>query len=142
MALRFFVFVGFLVSLAAALFVINYRDYDSTKKITLEAPKVEVVADVASHAEKETAVVFTERDLKGKEIFEKTGKCITCHGEKAEGNPDQEAPRLAGQHDWYLHSQLTNFKSGERKNEKMLPYLGNLTEQDFQDVSGYLSKLK
>lgn len=142
MALRFFVFVGFLGCLGLSLLVLNFRDYTITQKIVLEKPQEEsAVVAVKAEAKKEE-VVFTPADLKGKEVFEKSGKCVTCHGPMGEGDPAQEAPRLAGQHDWYLRDQLSNFKTGVRKNAKMLPYIQNLSEQDFQDVSGYLSKLK
>jgi cytochrome c oxidase subunit 2 len=40
--------------------------------------------------------------------------CGSCHGLQAEGNPALNAPKLAGQGDWYLKRQLKNFKSGAR----------------------------
>jgi cytochrome c oxidase subunit II len=40
--------------------------------------------------------------------------CATCHGQNAEGNPAYQAPRLAPQHDWYLLTQLKQFKAGIR----------------------------
>jgi len=40
--------------------------------------------------------------------------CASCHGAQAEGNPALNAPKLAGQQDWYLKRQLQNFKSGSR----------------------------
>lgn len=40
--------------------------------------------------------------------------CANCHGTKAEGNEEIGAPRLQGQHDWYLVRQLNNFKKGVR----------------------------
>ncbi len=48
---------------------------------------------------------------KGKETY---ALCATCHGSKAEGNPVQKAPKLTGQHAWYLERQLKNFKGGIR----------------------------
>jgi cytochrome c553 len=38
--------------------------------------------------------------------------CAACHGARAEGNRELEAPALAGQSDWYLVTQLERFKSG------------------------------
>ena len=38
--------------------------------------------------------------------------CAACHGAEAEGNPLLHAPKLAGQGEWYLQRQLTNFKHG------------------------------
>ena len=40
--------------------------------------------------------------------------CAACHGEDGAGNPDTQAPRLAGQHPWYLERQLRNFRAGIR----------------------------
>jgi cytochrome c oxidase subunit 2 len=40
--------------------------------------------------------------------------CGACHGAAGEGNTAQNAPKLAGQHDWYVVKQLQNFKSGIR----------------------------
>ena len=48
---------------------------------------------------------------KGKESY---ALCATCHGKKAEGNTVQKAPKLTGQHAWYLAKQLKNFKDGIR----------------------------
>ncbi len=40
--------------------------------------------------------------------------CTACHGPGAQGNPTLNAPKLAGQSDWYLVRQLGNFKHGVR----------------------------
>ena len=40
--------------------------------------------------------------------------CAACHGAQGEGNPALNAPKLAGQGDWYLKRQLQHFKSGAR----------------------------
>ena len=40
--------------------------------------------------------------------------CAACHGAQGEGNPAQNAPKLAGQQGWYLKRQLRNFKAGAR----------------------------
>ncbi|HXX86187.1 MAG TPA: c-type cytochrome [Casimicrobiaceae bacterium] len=40
--------------------------------------------------------------------------CAACHGAQGEGNPSLNAPKLAGQGDWYLKRQLRNFKNGTR----------------------------
>ena len=40
--------------------------------------------------------------------------CAACHGAQGEGNPALNAPKLAGQQDWYLKRQLNNFKAGSR----------------------------
>jgi cytochrome c oxidase subunit 2 len=40
--------------------------------------------------------------------------CAACHGAKAEGKSELQAPALAGQSDWYLVTQLQRFQSGTR----------------------------
>jgi len=40
--------------------------------------------------------------------------CGSCHGAQAQGEPELHAPRLAGQHGWYLLAQLQKFKAGLR----------------------------
>lgn len=74
----------------------------------------------------------------GKKLFE---TCVQCHGAAGEGNSEQLAPRISGQYDWYILTQLNNFKSGARKNEKMMPYINNLKESDFKDLAAYISTL-
>ena len=40
--------------------------------------------------------------------------CATCHGDRGEGSQTLLAPPLAGQSDWYLVTQMENFRSGAR----------------------------
>jgi cytochrome c oxidase subunit II len=40
--------------------------------------------------------------------------CSSCHGAKAEGNQQLNAPKLSGQASWYLARQLRDFKAGIR----------------------------
>jgi len=43
--------------------------------------------------------------------------CSTCHGSQGQGNPQLNAPKLAGQAGWYLVRQLQDFKLGIRDKE-------------------------
>ena len=43
--------------------------------------------------------------------------CSTCHGPQGQGNPQLNAPKLAGQAGWYLARQLHDFKLGMRDKE-------------------------
>jgi cytochrome c553 len=67
--------------------------------------------------------------------------CIQCHGEQGLGDKSQEAPRIAGQLDRYIVTSIKMFKSGERKNPKMLPFIKNLSDQDIADLAAYVSSL-
>lgn len=40
--------------------------------------------------------------------------CAACHGQQGEGLVALNAPKLAGQEDWYLRKQLNNYKDGVR----------------------------
>lgn len=40
--------------------------------------------------------------------------CAACHGQNAEGNEQLGSPPLRGSSDWYLKTQLHNFKAGVR----------------------------
>ena len=40
--------------------------------------------------------------------------CATCHGQRGEGIAALNAPKIAGQSDWYLKRQIMNYKQGLR----------------------------
>lgn len=83
----------------------------------------------------------------GKALFQ---TCIACHGIKGEGNQVIGAPRISGQHDWYLIRQLKNFKAGIRgshardtKGAIMKPMAMTLiNDQAIDDVVAYITTLK
>lgn len=84
--------------------------------------------------------------VKGKEAFE---ICAACHGENAEGNEDFEAPRLQGQYDWYLLTQLEKFKSEVRGGhddddggQVMTGIVAGIDEESFADVVAYIGTLQ
>lgn len=83
--------------------------------------------------------VYSQDAKKGMSLYK---ACIQCHGDKGLGNPKEEAPRIAGQYDWYILSQLKAFKNGTRTNEKMMPYIKDLSVKDFSDLASYVSTLK
>lgn len=58
-----------------------------------------------------TPATFASDETSGKSYF---AICVSCHGERAEGNRNVAAPKLAGLQDWYIASQLARFKAGER----------------------------
>jgi len=75
--------------------------------------------------------------------------CVQCHGEDARGNIDEFGPPLAGASDWYLLTQLQNFKVGARGTHpddvtgaKMRPFSMTLpTDQAMKDVIAYIGTL-
>ena len=56
------------------------------------------------------------------------------------GSVASKAPKLAGQHDWYIVKQLTEIKSGVRKISDSTPYKG-LSNQDIIDLAAYIVTL-
>ena len=74
---------------------------------------------------------------KGAKLYKK--KCVACHGKQGEGKKSQKAPKLAGQHDWYLYEQLVAIQSGKRVNKKMMPFVKGLSDQDLKDLAVYIS---
>jgi cytochrome c553 len=46
-------------------------------------------------------------------------------------------PKLAGQHTQYLDKQLTEFKSGQRKNPVMTPIAATLSKEDMAQLGAY-----
>ena len=75
--------------------------------------------------------------------------CGACHGALAQGNYALQAPRLAGQQDWYLKRQLENFRKGIRGTHKQDTYGHQMVlmarslhnEQSIDDLLAYLSTL-
>jgi cytochrome c553 len=70
----------------------------------------------------------------------KSALCAACHGANGISNNDMW-PNLAGQKEGYLVKQLTDFRSGERKNPMMSPMAANLSDADIADLAAYFSSL-
>ena len=76
--------------------------------------------------------------------------CVACHGANGEGNKSLNAPRLSGQHDWFVVRQLENFKAGIRGThakdiygQQMRPMAQILaTEQQVNDVAAFIATLE
>lgn len=64
--------------------------------------------------------------------------CGACHG--ADGNSTSPTyPNLAGQQPEYIYKQLTEFKSGARKNAIMAPNVTALSNDDMLNLAAYFS---
>jgi cytochrome c553 len=71
----------------------------------------------------------------------KAEKCVACHG--ADGNSiNPEWPKLAGQHENYLHKQLLYFYGGERENATMKGMVQGLSEEDAHDLAAFYASQK
>ena len=75
--------------------------------------------------------------------------CGACHGARAQGNYALQAPRLAGQEDWYLKRQLENFQHGVRGahtqddygHQMVLMARSLKNEESINDLLAYLNTL-
>jgi cytochrome c553 len=90
-----------------------------------------------------------ELAAQGKQIYDEgiigsaVPACSGCHNE--DGSGTDKYPRLTGQNSVYVSSQLTNFKSGERKNDPkavMQTVAKRMSEAEIQAVSEYIVTLK
>jgi len=71
---------------------------------------------------------------KAQEIVAKV--CAACHA--SDGNSATPIyPVLAAQSPEYLYKQLTEFKSGARRNATMAPNVANLSDQDMRNLAAY-----
>jgi len=71
--------------------------------------------------------------------------CVACHGPYAEGNKPASYPSLHSQHADYLIKTLTDFKIGQRSNnrENMMHMIATkMTDEDIKAVSYYISTMK
>lgn len=86
----------------------------------------------------------------GKKIFMEgkgaAAACMTCHGDKAQGNDAMGAPRLADLGYAYVVKQLTDFAGDKRVpvglGAVMPGFAKELSEQDRRDVGAYVNSLQ
>ncbi len=106
-----------------------------------------VVAYIAGLQAKSPADKFEGGDSeKGKALYQ---VCAACHGDKAQGKKELNAPRLEIQNGWYLSHQLQAFKDGLRGKDpkdatgsQMRPMAMTLSEDGVKDVVAYILTLK
>jgi len=83
----------------------------------------------------------------GKELY---SVCANCHGGEGHGIRAMNAPRLAGMSDWYLATELNNFRLGIRGKHPKDYYgqqMGSMAamlidERAASDVAGYVNSLR
>ena len=93
----------------------------------------------------------TEKELalEGEKIYRggfaerQIAACMSCHGPSGHGIP-RRFPRVSGQHQGYLESQLLAFKKGDRKgyNGMMWEIAFGLSEQQIKALAVYMSGLE
>jgi cytochrome c553 len=78
---------------------------------------------------------------RGAEFFQ---TCAACHGPDGRGTPDGEIPAIAGQHGSVLLKQLTDFRHGQRRDERMQHFSDREHlpgAQELTDVAAYVANL-
>jgi len=83
----------------------------------------------------------------GKTLYVST--CAACHGQSGQGVRLMQAPKLKGVSDWYLATQLKNFKQGARGGHPMDEYGSQMAlmasilkdEQAINDLVAYINVL-
>jgi len=85
--------------------------------------------------------LFAQDAANGEKLY---SKCISCHGKEGMGMKSQKSPMIAGQHDWYIESQINAIIKKERDNantKKMMPFVKNLKENEIKDLAAFISKM-
>ncbi|AMO98298.1 cytochrome c family protein [Collimonas arenae] len=68
--------------------------------------------------------------------------CAGCHSPNGAGIPNQ-FPRIGGQHQDYTVTELTNFRSGVRKNGPMMATISKrMSDDEIKAVADYIAGLK
>ncbi len=71
----------------------------------------------------------------------KTRACLTCHGVDGIGRLPS-APNLAGQNEWYLAKQLSDYRAGKRTHQVMSIIAKNLSDEDIDDLAAWYASIK
>jgi cytochrome c oxidase subunit 2 len=111
----------------------------------------QAVADVAAYIDTLKGSAWAST-IQGDTAAGKTSYsvCASCHGANGEGNKELNAPKIAGQQDWYIVRQLQNFKKGVRGadsndsyGQQMRPMAMILADDAaINNVAAYISTLK
>ena len=109
------------------------------------------IADVAAYVSKLKGSV-SETTIQGDASAGKDSYavCASCHGTNGEGSKELNAPKIAGQQDWYVVRQLKNFKKRIRGNDpndiyglQMIPMAMTLVDDSaINNVAAYISTFK
>ena len=105
-----------------------------------------VIAHIQSFPDNPAPATIDGNVADGERLY---GVCSYCHGQDARGIRAMNAPRMAGMTDWYLASQLKNFRAGIRGGHPrdfygmQMGFMGrNLQDdQQIEDVIAYINTL-
>ena len=106
-----------------------------------------VVAYVKTLPDNPAAPTLKNDASNGRKLYE---TCGTCHGARGQGIQATNAPRLAGMSDWYMVTQMKNFKQsirGAHPKDMYGPQMASMSailadEQATGDLVAYINTLK
>ena len=107
----------------------------------------QAVADVAAYID--TLEMTTDNgkgpgdDLTlGEKLYQ--GNCVSCHGDRGQGNPAKEIPRIQSQHFGYLVMQFELIRDGDRRNAnpEMVQQIQGFEKREVEAVLDYVSRLE
>lgn len=110
------------------------------------------IKDIAAYMDRQVTKLGTARENEasrhlGRDIFRAgiaakgVPACAACHTPTGKGIPPQY-PRLSGQHQDYTVSELTQFRSGTRKNSlPMTAIAERLSDKEIKAVADYIAGL-
>jgi cytochrome c oxidase subunit 2 len=111
--------------------------------------RTNVAAYIASLPESPAATTLNEGDpARGMRIY--SANCASCHGDDGMGSWATDAPALAGMDDWYLATQLQNYRDGIRGAHREDDYGYQMTsmvkamrtQEQQNDVISYINTLR
>ena len=118
------------------------------RSLSSEEDVATIAAIVASQpTNKPIATIHGDANA-GKEKFT---VCVACHGAEVAGNEALNAPPLKVQNDWYLVTQLRNFKDkvrgGDAQKDPNGAVMGGMAatladEQSIRDVVAYINSVR
>ena len=126
------------------------------KTLADEQAILDVVAHIKTLKSGHPARTDHEGDpARGLKLYTEEILCSQCHGSAGQGlrepyGKGSDAPRLAGQHDWYLIRQLKNFKAGVRGDPRdrfamemrVKAKIEISGDRDIRDLAAYLSNIE
>ncbi|MGY6277440.1 c-type cytochrome [Methylomonas sp. MgM2] len=125
--------------------------YYATQKISKNPAPVLSDDDESEKTEEQKKAELDDLIEQGGDLYRngnlsrEVSACIACHGPYGEGNKPAAYPSLHSQHAEYLIKTLTDFKNGQRSNnrENMMHMIATkMTDEDIKAVSYYISTMK
>ena len=116
-----------------------------TATLVDDAAMNNIAAYIQSMPDTPTTPTVSGNVKKGKKLYV---TCSKCHGKQAQGRWAVNAPRIAGMSDWYMVTQLKNFKHGLRgkhpqdiTGRQMESMVISISEEKMNDLIAYINTL-